>query len=271
MPLVVAGSAALLACSLITELDGLSKDETVVFVPVPSEGGSGDDGRAAITDAPLDTSAPDAAAKDFCLSSAHAFCADFEGPAPLAAFRAPDVAPAGSLAVSSVRSLSGQSSLHCKLPRRGDDNINLVALVSQAIPHAFARAVFELDVFIEPTAWAEGDINLAIASVAIRSSTQSETVFLTVAQDYTEIGSSSFVAAPGPPVPEGQWVHVRIEYDPAGSLGAKVGSHSFETKTFPAFVSGEAPNVKIEVGLNTFNDPIAAVSVFYDNVTLDFL
>lgn len=260
-------------CSLFADLGGLSSDERVVFVPI-MDGGAAEAGTRA---GPEDSSTRDDAATDasngssFCVGRTSALCADFDDIQNLDSWGQSLDPDAGTIGLDTSHARSGPRALRATMPRREDLNQSKLALAYWVASRPWARVVVELDVFVEPLAWVPGDINAGILIIELNSSVSSEHVFLTLGEAYSQVGSSNFVSSTGPAMPQDNWVHVRIDFDPKGTLNAKLGVNVLPTANFPALTQGNNPNIRLGLGISSFNDPVPEFTVYYDNVTLDLI
>jgi hypothetical protein len=259
------------ACSLLTELDGLSGAPAAAGTdggsPVPDGAGAVDDGGTVTKDGAAADGAtgPDGAVTNtsFCTGSTHAFCADFEDDDPLAAWtqKVIDVGTTG--AVSTTRAKSGSHSFFAMIPQRAASTPDVNVLLDKRFPGSWRRVVVELDIFEEPPAWSSGDINAALISVETQSSSNGQAWFLTTGPNYTNLNSVS-----RPAMATGQWVHVKLDFDPTGTINGTVGAISYAAGVVSQ-TSGANPSMLVRVGLNGFNSPVPKFAVYYDNVTID--
>ncbi|MDB5217922.1 MAG: hypothetical protein JWO86_5849 [Myxococcaceae bacterium] len=258
------------ACSLLTDLNGLSGSPA----PASGEGGTVPDGAAGFDDGGAGTK--DGAGSDgstaqdgnvsttgFCAGSTHAFCADFDEGDPLAAWTQKDIDVGTTAAVSTTRSKSASHSLFSMTPQRAASTPNVLALLDKRFFAAWRRIVVELDIYEEQPAWSSGDVNAALVSVELQSSTLNKAWYLTTGPTYTNLNDVS-----RPTMPMDQWVHVKIDLDPAGSISATVGTAAYAA-TFAAVTGGANASMLVRVGIDGFNSPVPKFAVYYDNVTVD--
>lgn len=261
--LTAAAVALLPACSFLTDLDGfavpLSEVPPDAAAPPPETRG----------DAKTDAVAPEAGGSFVC-SRKHTLCEDFDTPTALSTWER-ELDPQGALSLATAPVLSPPSALHATLPRRPNEDVDRSANITREWPRAWARIVAEMDVYLEPPAWQQDDVNVALATLELTSAGAKRVAFLIIGERYTEVGTASMGYAAGPETfPTNRWVHVAMDLDPKGlitaSFDGKVSTHEFAPVQ-----AGDAPVIRFHVGLTGYNTPAPAISAYYDNVTFDVI
>ena len=258
------------ACSILTDLNGLSGAPAAAG----ADGGSPPDGAAGADDggpATKDGAASDAATDSdgavtptgICAGSTHAFCADFEDADPLAAWTQKFIDVGTTGAVSTTRAKSGSHSFFAMIPQRAASTPNLNVLLDKRFLGTWRRVVVELDIYEEQPAWSSGDINAALLSVETQSSGNGQAWYLTTGPTYTNLNNVS-----RPAMATGQWVHVKVDFDPTGTINATVGLINYAAGVVTQ-TSGANASMLVRIGLNGFNSPVPKFAVYYDNVTID--
>lgn len=269
-------TVGLTACSLFTDLSGLSSNVVIVNGEGGSptieggtaggEAGAGDGG-ARDGDAGDGSTLPGASP---CTDGAHSLCVDFEDPSALADFQS-DVGDVGSIAVSTGRATSGTHALRAELPRHAtSDPAQHVVVRYRDIPHPWTHLTAEFSMFIEDTAWEGGDVNLALALVQMKSQGADYDAFLWIQPTSSQLGATSTGYRGGPPIPTNEWMRVRLEMDPQGRVKGRFGATQLEDVVFTASAPGDQPSLVVGLGLFGFNHPAPAVVVYYDDLTIDF-
>lgn len=245
-------------CFLSTDLSG--------FAGPTGATAAVDAGAGATTDAPhADVSAD--AVRRFCASGVHAFCDDFDEGGFLARWDGPVIQPKGSLAASTLRSISAPAALLAATERLQTGDPETRALVSRRWGDVKAVRI-ECDVRVESPAFAENDGNVSMLEVRISTAAGSRVFFVFVGIDYTTLSLPGAMVN-GPAFPTDTWQHARIELDPAGTITATVGDSRWKER-FPALATGAMAETELRLGLTVFNRPTPPFNVFYDNVTIDF-
>jgi hypothetical protein len=273
--LAFALSALAGGCLLTTDLDGLAGDAAL-----PGEGGSpeaapGADGGA--DTGTRDTGAdvlviPDGGVLSPC-TSAHAFCSDFDLDHPAAGWSSTEAtSPAGTLLFDPF-ALSPPRALRARHPRKSDGTDWMNAL-HKVFDVSWRRTIFAGDIYLETPAWQPGDSNFSAVAVLLSSTTQNTgTVFFFSETDAVgtieHVPDSPARYLPVARIPYVAWTHVVIDFDPAGHLHYEVGAKTFD-RDFAAATQGTSPSLDIEVGAISFNGPVPAMDLRWDNVTVDF-
>lgn len=224
-------------------------------------------------DAPATIDAPNDTAEagvdsgvPFCMQGTHAFCADFEDPNALLLFTQQDVSPTGLLEISSTRVKGGAKALHTSLPER--DTGKIAAVISKYLPGDWRRTVVELDMFIEPIAWQNGDVNASFLEMGYYSVSQSHTFFFVVGPDYTALSGGGTPDNSTAVVETNKWLHVKAELTTTEFAITIDGIR--RTHLFDVTQSGDSPRFELGVGIDGFNVPVPKFEVYYDNVAVDF-
>jgi hypothetical protein len=266
---LLSGVAA--GCLLTTDLSGLSGDSG--SLPDGSlEGSSAGDARVdGGTDAGDSSIGPDGSTSP--CTKPHAFCADFDTDNPQAGWTGrDDTSVVGTLSFDPL-ALSPPRSLRAQQPRKTPTPTWLDVLTKR-FPSAWKRTVFEGDVYLEAQEWLPGDINVSMIDLVFESDMLATgTVFFISANDaeatieHIANGPARYLPIARPAY--GQWTHVVIDFDPAGHIRYQVGAKTFERDFTPA-TSGASPDIVLTVGAINFNEPVPAIDVRWDNITVDF-
>jgi hypothetical protein len=258
------GLVACTSCSLLTDLNGYSGGASPV-----AEGGADAPGAAPDADAP---DAPDASADagPFCVPGAHAFCADFDTGDLLAGWTRPNVDAIGAVTLATDRSVSPARSMLATLSRRSSNAPSQYALLEEELA-GFHRTRVEFDFYPKAPSWQNGDVNSGIFVLYFYSPAIAgggDGVALSMGRDYTTLGALG-TSLDGTPLPTDQWLHARVDVDPAGSIDATFGPVHFNG-TFAALPQGPSSVTSLQLGISGYNQPAPEFRVYYDNVTVDF-
>lgn len=209
-----------------------------------------------------------ATGEPYCATSLHAFCADFEYLNALDAFTGDQVAPNGTLALSTTRAKGGVRSLFASLPRRATEETT--ALLSKTIPGDWRRTVVEFDMYLEPPDWQTNDVNASIFEIAYASDTQSVTFYAVTGKDYFNLGGGGATDTYGPPIATGKWIHFKAELT-TSALQVSIDGAPHATHAFTALTaSGVDRQIEMAIGVDGFNAPAPELKIYYDNLTVDF-
>lgn len=268
--LILVGAFAVTAAACFPSLEGLS-----------SGGTSGDasiDFDASATDASIDQVVPpdgapvgaDGPTNTFCIPGAHAFCDDFEGGPLLSNWDAVTIDLGGKVELSTTRAFAGKRSLFTTLPRRGNVDTYYAATVRRSRSGKWSRAIINMEVWVEPVVWQAGDVNSGVLAVAFESNGPSKGIALSLDRTGTTLGVDDETLPQGPVFPEGRWVHVMLDIDPSSSVELKVDGTTHAKKNLAApWMAGGSPSLRLELGVNGYNDPAPEYAFYYDNVTVD--
>ncbi len=261
---VVGALGAVGACTVVTDVDRLTRglparaDAAVVDAGLDGAG-AGD---------ALDDGPPVEASRPFCEGSNAAFCADFDGIDPFVGVTEQHPEPFGELLPSTIRAVSSPRSLRASLPRREAVGQEPAVYLSRLLPGAWRRIVFTADVFFEGPAWQPGDSNSAIVWLECWSATNYSAVYFFVSVDHTGVGRYPENAT-GPVLPADRWINVGVDFDPvASTVAARIGDATYG-RALSTVTSGANPNCQARFGINSFNDPIPAFAIHFDNVTVE--
>jgi hypothetical protein len=254
----VSCAIALAACNPFPDLDALG-----------GNGPSSDAGRDA-PDAP-DASAPDGAPANgnFCASSTHTFCADFDSDAPLNALW---TGVGDGVTQVTNPSKSPPRAAHMTLPRSSSGAVTVT--LGKDFDAAWGRTVLEFDVYMAAPAWQPQDLNIFIASLEFGPLKYwvwidpDDLLGITVdTPDYHPLRSTSGR------LQYGAWTHVRMTAVPSTTQGVQdlaLGDPPVSVVKQDVNVgASDGRGVKATVGLQRFNPPTPAFEIYFDNVTVD--
>jgi hypothetical protein len=257
---------ALAACSVFGDFGSFSTEDPSAATDAATEAQqtSGDsstgDASAGEDGAGGEAGAP------FCMPGAHAFCADFEGADALAIFTSPYVDPTGKLEVSTTQAKSGTQSLFTFLPRRETQKTNVV--IFKEIDTAWRRTIVELDMYLDPAAWQQGDVNAALLEVGFVSDAGGTAFFVIAGPSYASLAGGGTPDTLGSPLAYSKWMHVRADVTTTQFQVNIDGSVRTHAVNVPA--GSTNPRFEVAVGITGFNAPVPALGVYYDNLTVDF-
>jgi hypothetical protein len=158
--------------------------------------------------------------------------------------------------------------VHARLTRRENPDVEPDVYLSKLLPGPWQRTVFTADVYLEAPAWHPGDSNSARVWFECWSATSSNAGYCFVENGSTGVGRYPENVT-GPAIPTDQWINIGVDFDPIGStVTARIGEATF-SRGLSSVASGASPNCQVRFGINSFNAPIPALSVLYDNVTID--
>jgi hypothetical protein len=267
LALALVAGAALGGCLVLTDLSGLAGDPapdpvepTDAATEAAQDGAPGDDaGTDGRTDGDADATSP------FCATHpGHTACLDFDD-GVLPADWVVDVT-GGALSWSSTRAVSPPGALFSTQPRR--PTIKSKAMLRKRMDTSFRHTVVEFDLYVEPPAWQAGDVNAGVFEISFFSSTVSGGIAVSIGQSYVTIGAPEGSVQSNMPLPFGEWVHAKVDLDPAGRLEALIGTVPL-AKTFAALTAGTSAQTVVYLGVNGYNAPAPQFEVYYDNVTID--
>jgi hypothetical protein len=267
--LVVLSSVAT-GCVYLTDLSGLSggadpsdastgtplADARVEAGPITTDGGGGPEVGG-------DGGSP--------CAFAHAFCADFDvGPLDKG-WTTSLVNPPSTFALDDLAK-SAPHSFRTTQPAKSTGQV--VVRLRKMFAGPWNRSVFEGDFYMEPPSWNAGDSNVAIAQLLYFSDAATAGTILfrsegTAQGTVEHVSNSPARYVDVAPFAYGRWVHVRIEYDPAGSMRYVIDGVS-TSSTFPPPTQGSNSSISLDIGTFNYNNPVPAFDVRWDNVTIDF-
>jgi hypothetical protein len=255
-------SAVVAACSIVTDLSGLSGGAVTdggTESGSPTDAPSGDG--TVTTDAGTDAS--DAAR--LC-SQPHEFCTDFDDGALADGWTSANVDPKGAIERSTARSASAPASFHATIARRAAGDIEY-ALLTKSLPGPWKRTVIDFDMLLEAPAWQADDINAAFLAVYFSDSSGPQASFyMPVGPGYAQVtGPSANLQLD--PVPLGRFFHVHLDIVPGASVSAIIDGKSYSGST--AALSGTGTRTDLDLGITGYNAPVPEFSVYYDNVVVD--
>jgi hypothetical protein len=247
-------SPALAACSFFLDVSALT-----------ASGGDGGDGGNA--------GPAGEAATRFCADAGpHAFCADFDDDVdPLSLWTETHVDAPAQASVSTSRTRSAPRALHAFNPRQAAGATRFATL-EKGFDQAWRRVVVDLDLYLEPPAFSPGDRTFGLMGVNFSSSSLAETLALSIGSDVTGLGggtSASYTYDNGPALPTGTWVHAHVDATPGDGVTMTLADHTYSVH-LPSTAPGARPQIQVEVGVFGFNAPSPEVSVYIDNLTVDF-
>ena len=268
--LVIAGVAALATGCLFGDLSGLAgpplADDGGLFEGLDgqtTDGMSSDGSREAETGGPTRTSP---------CSGMHDFCADFDGTSVDRGFTKIIETGPGTLDQGNL-SLSAPHSLHATSPRKSAPS-GWFQVVDKFFNSGWRRTRLQGDIYLMPMDWQTGDANIAFANIVMLSSSGNTGTVWFQASD----GAATTIENPDPTktsamdiplTPPGRWVHMMMDYDPGGHLHVELDGKKFD-RDFAGFTAGNNPAIEIQLGLVSYNHPVPAMDVHWDNVTVDF-
>lgn len=223
---------------------------------------------AAAADAPKDSLASSDAADAgrFCLTGAHAFCADFDDGSVSAGWSDLQLDFGGTITPSTTRFVSPSFSAAVKMPRRAvSDPISYVTM--NKLFSGWAHIVVDFDVYIEAPSWITGDVNSGIVSLFFYSDGLDKGISVSCGKDYTTIGTPAGQLNGGA-MPSDRWFHVHFDVDPSKGTKATIDGQAYND-AWSASPSAN-PTTRIAVGVSGYNQPAPEFRINYDNVTVDF-
>jgi hypothetical protein len=254
-------TSTVVACSLFVDLDGLTGPAAGADSGLASADAS--DAQASDGDTTPDATLPDGAPPiRFCAGTTHAFCADFDDGDPFAAWQK-STDPLGQLEISQTHARSLPRALFASIARRAADEPKIPVLLNKRFEGSWRRIVVELDMYLERPDWKDGDINAALFSIELYSDTKNDGFYIASGLDYT-----NFNDAFGTPMPKDQWVHLKVDFDPAGTATAQLGAVGYVLH-FAPYGPGPAQTMNVRIGINGYNVPAPRFAAYYDNVTID--
>lgn len=226
------------------------------------------DGFAASGDADASTSSG-----DFCRGTSHAFCCDFDGTDPLAAWTDREVASPDVLEVSTDYAVSRPAALLSHMARRSAQAPHRYAILRKTFPGGWRRAIVEFDFRFSSGAEQLDDHALGFLGVAYWSDGDWQGTNLSVGPNSSTLaGWGNRGDPPGAGrtgLAHEQWHHGRLEITPGTRVTATVGPMSYSVD-LPSVSAGPNPRVALTVGVHGFNEPSADYTFLIDNVTVDF-
>lgn len=272
--LFVALTLAAAACSVFTDFGGLSGGE-----------GAPIDGAAESDPSTIDAGGNDAREDDatdggndaaldggFCADALVDFCSDFDTQELNAEWTELKADNGATIGFGTTRTVSAPRSLHATMPRREDVNATYYAYAAKTFVGPWRRTLIQFDVFVETMQWLGGDINAGIFNVGLVSSSSTKYFSLALGQTATTLGVTDYPSGiTGPAFPTNQWVRVNIALDPDKSILVNYDGVSVERTFSQPFVSGTIPRTRLELGVISFNDPVPAFDVSFDNVRVQFV
>jgi hypothetical protein len=200
----------------------------------------------------------------FCSRSTHAFCADFDdGQLRLGWPNLIEDPDSGALVtLSTDRPFSPPASLLTTLPRHTQLEHG-VLYTSWNRP--WTRTIVELDLYIDPINWLDGDKNSGIVGIEFHSSAAAAAIYLSVAGTYVQFGDThATVLQTGVPL------HAKFDVDPIAKTGTVWVDDQMISSSFTVPALADGPSISLGIGVIGFNAPTPEISVYYDNVTVDF-
>jgi hypothetical protein len=262
---ILATLASSTGCTLLVSTSGLVGD-------APAPGPDASDAPPAdsppveaSTDAAIDVA--EAGPKSPCAAS-HVFCDDFDRTnAPASGWTGQDVSPKGMLSLSPTRAVSAPSALFTKLPRRNPADVTEAATLSQVILKSFTKITIAYDMFIEKPDFTDGDINVGVGCFSARYNNTRGATCMSVGADYTGVFNTQLG-----PWPWDAWVHVVLTMPTEGSPSATItstGGTRTATGNYEIEVAVGEPDIRMELGLQSYNKPAPGFTAYYDNVVID--
>lgn len=180
----------------------------------------------------------------------------------------------GALSLTSERSVSAPRSLLATMSRRSAADPVEYALLEQQFD-GWHHVVIEFEMYAKTPDWTMGDVNSGVVTFTYWSPSISTGggagLAMSMGQAYSTLGTPFTSGINGAPLATDAWIHVHIDFDPAGNVTASFGSVSL-AGTFPALPSNPTtPTMTLTVGISGYNHPAPTYAIDYDNVTVDFL
>jgi hypothetical protein len=257
-------------CSFLVSTSGLaSGDRTSADAATDGSDDGLDAGMDATKDGPGDApAAPDSAAR-FCGAAGTAFCDDFDrNGAPKDGWSEQEVSLGSSLAFSTVRAVSGPTSLLAMNPARPASATDATyAVLGRDLAVTAARMVVVFDVYVVRPAFQTTDVNMGIACLGLRTAGVRDHLCISVGADYV-----GFAGTNGTALTFDAWVHVEATVDHSGTPIAtvKIGKDVYTGLPDRTNETTRPDLVFLDLGLHGYNEPAPAFTVFYDNVTIDW-
>lgn len=257
----VASSAALGACSLFVDTSGFATGDVIVL----SEAGAAEAASAVDVDGGAsggDATTTGEAGASPC-GTAHAFCADFEGPKYQAGWDSIDDDVPGGILDTGVGAFESGKGLRAFLPRR--DAVKGYATLGKHIQTPLRRVVVDFDMKLDAVLTQPSDNTVGLICVALYAGSTQGGVCLGVGPGFSPFGVTN-----GPTLDTGRWVHGHVELDPASQTAtALVGGKSYSS-TWTRPTGTGTQQVFVQLGALGYNLPAPAVGVAFDNVVVDF-
>lgn len=203
----------------------------------------------------------------------HAFCADFDGVEPLAAWSRRAPAPNGTIEVTTSRFASSPASLHVSKPRA---DAKVESVIGKSFDGPWRRVVLDLDVYVPQPAFAPDDNFSSFVGVSFFSGTTRQGVSFSYGASATTLGAwdaSGYLGGKGgPAMAFGAWTHLHLDVTPGGAVSGTLGSGADRATyawTLPSQAAGAQPSVEVAAGILGFNSPLPDLDVYVDNVVVD--
>lgn len=264
--LVILATLASTGCTLLVSTSGLVGDGPVPG-PDASDAPSTDSPPVeASTDSPVDVLA-DAGPKSPCAAS-HLFCDDFDRTnAAASGWTRSDVSAKGTLSLSPTRAVTAPYALFTQLPRRNPTDVTESATLTQIIQRSFTKITIAYDTFIERPDFSDGDINVGVGCFNARYNNTRGATCISVGADYSGVFQTQLG-----PWPWDRWVHVElsmpVEGVPSATITSTAGTKTV-TGSYEISVDVGEPDIRVELGLQSYNKPAPGFTAYYDNVVID--
>ena len=271
---IACGAAGATGCLYLVDLNGLSGGETTPADGSLGDGALGGDTNAIVdaasgADARSDAATADAAVEASPCTASHAFCADFDhGGVSLGWTTTTNDTP-GTLALDDL----ALSAPHAMRTMRPQPTVGAVTLFQKQLVMGWRRVILQADIYLSAPAWQPGDVNIGLMEVSFDSDTVHSGTLYFIDPVHAEGTIEHLpdtaerylpVDAPSP----ARWVHMLVDFDPAGHVHYEVDGVSFD-RTFAAVTPGPNPAIYVGVGALQYNMPAPAVDVRFDNVFAD--
>jgi hypothetical protein len=266
---LVVTPVAIASCALAVDLGGLAGPAQDSGVATDGGPATNADGALPPSDAGLDAG-PDAKhdTAPFCTSMTHTFCADFDEGVIGANFTGTNTDPKGTLTVSSSASVSSPMALHATMARRAAGDLEYATALAR-IAGAWRTTVVEFDMLPEASSWQTNDINFALFEFDFVNAAAKPAEFYFVrAEKYAQLTGPGF-SVNVDPLTVGVWTHVKLTFQPSGAFKATVAGKEYTA--VGTALTGPGTNVDVTLGIIGYNAPVPALSMFYDNLTIDLL
>jgi len=204
-------------------------------------------------------------------AASHVFCVDFDHGAVTAGWDSNGNDAPGTLALDDL-ALSAPHAMRTTRPRPA--MTNLATLLEKQIAMPWRRAIAQTDIYIAQPVWQPGDVNVALMQLTFDSSSShtGSVFFLDSAKaqgtiEHLPDGPERYL--PLGPLASGRWVHIVVDFDPAGHVHYELDGNAFD-RDFAAVVAGDNSIITLEIGVLQYNAPEPAMDVRFDNLFLDF-
>lgn len=201
----------------------------------------------------------------------HVFCADFDHDDVASGWTSSlNLDPPGTLALDDLAVSAPHAA---RMMRARPTAPGAVTTLTRQVATQWRRAIFRGDLYLVAPVWQPGDVNFGLVHLSYNSvSLNAGTIYFLDAThgvgtiEHLPDGADRYL--PIDPMPGDRWVHVVVDFDPAGHVHYDVGGKTYD-RDFAGVTPGDNPEIVLEIGAIQYNSPAAAVDVRFDNVVVD--